>query len=288
MNVLQILILSLIQGLAELLPVSSSAHVIVVAKLMGIDPSSPQFTLLLVMLHTGTMFAVIFYFWRRWHRVFFANRVRTAQALKTIVLATCVTGVIGLGMKVVIEHILKHEHPEAASAEVEDLFSNLALIAGALAAAGVLILFSGLPFLRRGRREAINLVDAIVIGAIQGLCLPFRGFSRSGATISTGLMMGLARMTAEDFSFALAVALTPAVVILEGKRLIHHTAQTTGASVGFHDFAPSLIGMIASFMGGLLALTILSKVLESGKWWVFGIYCLVASGIVFGLYHAGY
>ena len=66
MSLLQIVILSIIQGLAELLPVSSSAHVIAVAKLMQINPTTPQFTLLLVLLHTGTMFAVIVYFWRAW------------------------------------------------------------------------------------------------------------------------------------------------------------------------------------------------------------------------------
>ena len=71
---LKIVILAVIQGLAELLPVSSSAHVIVAEKLMGKDPSSPRMTLLLVMLHTGTMFAVIVYFWRAWKTSIFASR----------------------------------------------------------------------------------------------------------------------------------------------------------------------------------------------------------------------
>jgi undecaprenyl-diphosphatase len=62
MSLLKVIVLAIVQGLAELLPVSSSAHVIVAEKLMGLDPSSPQMTLLLVMLHTGTMFAVIAYF----------------------------------------------------------------------------------------------------------------------------------------------------------------------------------------------------------------------------------
>ena len=65
-SLLKVLILAVVQGLAELLPVSSSAHVVVAEKLMGLDPSSPEMTLVLVMLHTGTMFAVIFYFWSQW------------------------------------------------------------------------------------------------------------------------------------------------------------------------------------------------------------------------------
>jgi len=68
MNLLQVIVLAVVQGLAELLPVSSSAHVIVAEKLMGLDPSAPEMTLLLVMLHTGTMVSVIVYFRRRWRQ----------------------------------------------------------------------------------------------------------------------------------------------------------------------------------------------------------------------------
>ena len=73
MPILQVIILAIVQGLAELLPVSSSAHVVVAEKLMGLDPTSPQMTLLLVMLHTGTMFAVIVYFWNQWKRTYFSS-----------------------------------------------------------------------------------------------------------------------------------------------------------------------------------------------------------------------
>ncbi len=289
---IQIILLAIVQGLAELLPVSSSAHVVVMEKLMHIKPDSPEATLLLVMLHTGTMFAVILYFWKRWKSAFFATKRQTIQAAQTIIIATAITGVIGLGMKLGIEHVLKHRHPEAPKAEVEQLFSHLELIGGGLAAAGILILVSGLPILRRGNRTNIDNTDAGSIGAIQGFCLPFRGFSRSGSTISVGLLRGISRATAEDFSFALAVVLTPVVIVMEGKRLLaHHAADAaTNAAVQpltAHDFVPCLIGMVASFIAGLLALSILSKVLESGKWWVFGVYCLVASGVVFYLYSTG-
>src|SRR5712691_6564277 len=69
----QVIILAIVQGLAELLPVSSSAHVVVAEKLLGLDPSSPPMTLLLVMLHTGTMFAVIVYFWGQWRGTYFQS-----------------------------------------------------------------------------------------------------------------------------------------------------------------------------------------------------------------------
>jgi undecaprenyl pyrophosphate phosphatase UppP len=72
MSVIHVIVLAIIQGLAELLPVSSSAHVVVAEKLMGLDPSAPALTLLLVLLHSGTMCAVIVYFWRRWQQTYFA------------------------------------------------------------------------------------------------------------------------------------------------------------------------------------------------------------------------
>ncbi len=86
MSLLKVILLAIVQGLAELLPVSSSAHVIVAEKLMGLDPSSPQMTLLLVMLHTGTMFAVIAYFWNDLEGVVFRQQshlppIRRARGL---------------------------------------------------------------------------------------------------------------------------------------------------------------------------------------------------------------
>src|SRR5258708_5171566 len=98
MTYLQIVILAVIQGLAELLPISSSAHVIAAAKLMHVDPSSPQFTLLLVMLHTGTMFAVIVYFWSGWKTAYFSSRASFNRFAVRVVVATIVTGVIALAL----------------------------------------------------------------------------------------------------------------------------------------------------------------------------------------------
>ena len=79
LSYIQILILALIQGACELLPVSSSAHVIMAEKLMRLDPKSPEMTMLLVMLHTGTMFAVIVYFWRQWRGTYFSSGAAFAR-----------------------------------------------------------------------------------------------------------------------------------------------------------------------------------------------------------------
>src|ERR1035438_4207133 len=95
MSFWQVVVLGIIQGLTELLPVSSSAHVVVAEKLMGLDPASPPMTLLLVMLHTGTLFAVILYFWKQWHKMYFENFEKFKRAAVLLLLATIVTGIVG-------------------------------------------------------------------------------------------------------------------------------------------------------------------------------------------------
>jgi undecaprenyl-diphosphatase len=303
MPLLKILILAIVQGLAELLPVSSSAHVVVAEKLMHLDPSAPAMTLILVMLHTGTMFSVIVYFWSQWKRAYFANSDAFARFAIRAVWATFLTFLIGGPL---IEIIEKTAFKGAPKADIELLFSRLDLVGYALFAAGLLILYAGLR--ERGREqtavarssyersasrsgENVTFSQAGWMGAVQGLALPFRGFSRSGSTISTGLLVGSPRERAERFSFALAVILTPLVIAREALRVAaaSHAAAATGGSVNLHDsVAYSLIGMVFSFVAGLAGLKWLSSWLESGRWWLFGVYCVLASGVVLYLHHIGY
>ena len=285
MSLLHVIILAIIQGFAELLPVSSSAHVVVAEKLMGLDPSSPAMTLLLVMLHTGTMFAVIVYFWKQWRDTFFLHGEAFKRFFWMVVIATVPTVVIGEIIVKIIEHTIFKGTPHA---QIEDLFGHLAIVAPALLAAGILILIAGIAEGRKpdsAESPEISFGQCFVIGAVQGLCLPFRGFSRSGATISIGMLVGAAKERAERFSFALAVVLTPAVVGLEALRLEKSAGP---AHIDLRaSILSSLLGMIFSFFAGLLALRWLSSWLESGRWYLFGIYCLVASAIVWYLHARG-
>jgi undecaprenyl-diphosphatase len=294
MSILHVIILAIVQGLAELLPVSSSAHVVVAEKLLGLDPTTPQMTLLLVMLHTGTMFAVIVYFWNQWKKTYFSSGDAFKRFLIRLIWASLLTAVIG---EVIIKAIEKTAFKGASKGEIELLFGRLDLIAPALAAAGLLILLAGLMEKRRmGAHEqvygdSVTMRQAGWIGAIQGLCLPFRGFSRSGATISTGMLTGASKERAERFSFALAVVLTPPAVGREVMRLVKasHAAQAAGTTIDLHgSMVMGLLGAVFAFLAGLVALRWLSSWLEEGRWYLFGIYCLVASVVVFGLYHAGY
>jgi undecaprenyl-diphosphatase len=325
MSLLHVVILAIVQGLAELLPVSSSAHVIVAEKLMGMDPSAPEMTLLLVMLHTGTMLAVIVYFWQRWRRTFFNSMAEFKNFAVALIVATVLTGIVGGGIIEFIEKVMMRDQPHAW---VEQLFNRLDLIAAALAVGGVLILAAGLIENGRARTKAAGdagesrsggaakasgsvttgsgsvatgvlqkRTQATVaapemtpaqyswIGAIQGLCVPFRGFSRSGGTISVGLLLRVARRTAEDFSFALAVVLTPPADAREIWRL--YQAQHHQLAGVIPAATPSVLGMIFAFIAGLLALKWLSRWLETGRWHLFGIYCLIAAVVVAYLHHRG-
>jgi undecaprenyl-diphosphatase len=294
MSIFKVIILAIVQGLAELLPVSSSAHVVVAEKLMGLDASSPQMTLLLVMLHTGTMFAVIVYFWNQWKKTYFSSGDAFKRFLIRLIWASVLTAIIGGAIKLGIEKTLFKGSPKA---EIEDLFGRLDLIAPALAVGGLLILLAGLMEKRRmGAHpkvygDSVTMRQAGWIGAIQGLCLPFRGFSRSGATISTGMLTGASKERAERFSFALAVVLTPPVVGREVLRLVKasHEATAAGTPIDLHSsMITGVLGAFFAFLAGLVALRWLSSWLEEGRWYLFGIYCLVASVVVFGLYRAGY
>ncbi len=221
MSILKIMVLALVQGMAELLPVSSSAHVIVAEKLMGLDPTRPDLTMLLVMLHTGTMVAVILYFWSSWKENYFSSRRVFWNFTKRVAVATVLTGIVGLALKFLIEKIALKSVPNA---EIEMIFGNLALIGIALGAAGVLIIYAGVRSERSVRPTRESLQGSSLIGVVQGLCLPFRGFSRSGATISVGLMLGINKQRIEEFSFALAVVLTPPVIARELWRLLQAQA----------------------------------------------------------------
>ena len=151
MSIVQVIVLAIVQGLAELLPVSSSAHVVVAEKLMRLDPSSPQMTLLLVMLHTGTMFAVIAYFWKQWKQTYFSSTDAFKRFAVRAIWATGITLALGYALMKLIEHTLFRGAPKA---QIEDLFARLDLVAPALACAGILILLAGMREKRLAAGEA--------------------------------------------------------------------------------------------------------------------------------------
>jgi undecaprenyl-diphosphatase len=293
---LQTALLALIQGVTELLPVSSSAHVILAQKLMGRDPSDPRETFLLVMLHTGTMGAVLVYFWPRWRRLVVPSaapplpgeaKTSVWRFLLLVVVATVCTLVVGLGLKFLIEKVVLERMLGSPKGEVEQLFRNLWLLGAALFAVGLVILAAAWVE-GRAKSPVLSLSAAVLIGLVQGLCLPFRGFSRSGATISTGLFCGVSRTLAEDFSFALAVVITPVIIGYSVWRLLNDERVKGDPGQLLAAVGPGLVGMVLSFLAGFLALFLLSAALEKGRWKFFGWYCLAASVVVLVAAGAGF
>src|SRR5262249_34490307 len=145
-----------------------------------------ELTFLLVMLHTGTMFAVLFYFWPRWKAlltVSLAEGDREARPfwhfLKMVVVATLVTGIVGFGLIVLIEKVVLGGMLGHEKGEVESLFKELPLVGAALLAVGLFILAAGFCD-KKEHHAPLSLRSATIIGLVQSLCIPFRGFSRSG------------------------------------------------------------------------------------------------------------
>ncbi len=289
-TIFQIAVLAVIQGAAELLPVSSSAHVIVAEKIMGLDPSSPEMTFVLVALHTGTMGAVILYFWKSWRRSLLASVAQFMDAAVRVGMATVASAAVAFPILLAIKKVLLRGQP---GAEIEQVFSNLPLMAASLAAAGAVIVASGLrirsaPAPAEAGVERVSTPDSLWIGVVQGVCIPFRGLSRSGATISAGMLLGVPRRAAEEFSFAMAVAITPAFLYQETLRFYRARAAAPGPVDLAALAMPGLLGMACSFAAGLVALWWLSAWLQKGRWHYFGIYCFVAAACVGVLAGLGY
>ena len=281
MALYQIVLLACVQGLAELLPVSSSAHVIVAEKLMGLDPSSPEMVLFLLMLHTGTMLAVLAYFWKDWKGTYFQSSFKGRAFVSQVLLASLTTGILGFGLKYLIEKVILKATPNA---EVEMLFGNTKLISTALVFTGLLILFASTREKKILSEKGLGPRESIWIGLVQGLCLPFRGLSRSGSTISTGMLLRVPKPKSEDFSFALALVITGPLLLKEAHRLVKaHAFSGMGAAQTARLFYPGLLGMVFSFAAGLLALNWLSSWLSRGRWKWFGYYCLAFAALVWFL-----
>jgi undecaprenyl-diphosphatase len=289
-SIIQIAALGAVQGAAELLPVSSSAHVVVAEKLMHLDAASPEMLFLMVMLHTGTMGAVIVYFWKAWKVSYFSSKALRSEAVFRVFIASAVTFVLVYILKQVIEGTVLSGRPGAA---VEDLTSNLYLMAADLVIAGTLIVVAGLtvPSVSPNAAPPADPVppgSAIAIGVVQALSLPFRGMSRSGSTISTGMLLGVRRRAAEEFSFALAVVITPPIIWREYVRFHASRAAAHGTVDVAAMVLPGVLGMLFSFVAGLAALRWLSGWLERGRWHYFGFYCFAAAAGVCVMAAMGY
>lgn len=255
----QALVLGLIQGLTEFLPISSSGHLILIPNLFGWEVQSLTFD---VVLHLGTAFALIAYFWKDLNRIvkaFIIDRSSHDGKLGLfILLGTIPAVVLGLLFGSYIEFGLRM---------VSYVVVFLAI--------GTTLMILAEVVLRKSERAELTLVKSLVIGIFQSLAL-FPGVSRSGATISGGMMLGLDREQAARFSFLLSI---PVVIGAAGLK-IYETFNSNNFNL---DLLPLLIGFFISFFVGFLAIDFMLRFLKSGSLFVFVLYrlFLIALLIVF-------
>lgn len=244
-------LLGIVQGLTEFLPVSSSGHLVLVERLLGIDPPG---VLLEALLHWGTLGAVLVVFRADlWAVVRSMTRHGTIEHRKEIGLMFAGT------IPIVVVGLLLWTWIDA-------IFGLLIVTGVGLLATGGLLLVAGR--LRRGRPHAqVRFLDAIAIGMGQAAAL-LPGVSRSGVTIATGISLGLVPDRAVRFSFLLAVpALSAAGLFsLSG-------ALAAGEGLGC-SWQGLVLATATAFIVGVIAIRTLLAIVARGRLWMFGLYCL--------------
>lgn len=265
----KLLLLGLLQGLTEFLPVSSSGHLAIFQNLAGFDSPSLGFDLVL---HGGTLLATLLYFRKslwgvlmEWVRGWKLPRGERGPGWKTgwaILLGTAVTAAIGLPLK----------------PAVESAMGSLAVV-GILLLVNAGILFAAGRLASRAKGKEVSLPVGFGVGLAQGLAV-FPGISRSGSTICSGLFLGLSPRESFDFSFLMSLPAVAGALLLEILEL-----------GGTGDFLESLPagwwqGAMVAFLSGLFALAVLRRFVSRGRWDVFTVYsaaiglCAVGAGLL--------
>ena len=265
--VFQALVIGVVQGLTECLPISSSGHLLVVPYLLGWnDPllASLPFT---VMLHLGTLGALLVYFWRDWLRLvpagFATIRDRSFRGdpdrriAWLIVAATIPAAIAGYLLNDVVEREIRHPGVVA-----------LTMVAGA-----VILWLADRWGERRKQMQDLSMAGGVGIGVAQAAAL-IPGISRSGISISAGLFVGLTRDAAARFSFLMAAPIIAGAGIFELRRLIAGDVHVDTPLV------PIAAGTLAAFVAGMAAIAILLRYVRSHRYTVFVAYRLLVAALV--------
>lgn len=245
MNSIDSIILGIIQGLTEFLPVSSSGH-LAMATFLGISGSEADLTFFII-LHCGTLLALSIII--RKDIMDLLNKRK--DLIIPLVITTSVTAVIAIPLKKLIEKSIE----------------SVIMVAIGFAVTTALILIG--EFFHKAIKEKknkISIVMSVIIGIFQGIT-PFAGVSRSGATISSGLFAGLDRETAVKYSFLLAI---PAI----GGALILDIGNIAACSSGFF---PLLCGFLTAFASGYIALKVLFSIIKTNYYIFFALYTFLLS-----------
>jgi undecaprenyl-diphosphatase len=279
----QAVVLAIIQGLAEFIPVSSSGHLIIVRRLLGWNELSPAHELTFdVALHFGTLLSVLFYFRRTWFQI-----VRAAFGGKVVRFSEAGDSDANLSPdeqreeRLLLWFLAIATIPGAIAGKLlersaEDYFrEHIFLIASALIVVG-LLMWAGEKFSRMDKPlTRISLVDALIVGCAQAAAL-VPGVSRSGSTITAGLFRNMTREAAVRFSFLLSTPIIAGAALLKA-----HELHKEGLPAGMH--APFLVGILVSAIVGYGAIAWLIRYLQTNSLKIFVVYRVVFGIIVIAL-----
>ena len=272
MDWLQALILGLVQGLTEYLPVSSSGHLAIGSYLFGIEgEENLAFT---VAVHVATVLSTLVILWKEIDWIFrglFKMQLNDeTRYVINIIISMIPVGIVGVFFKDTVENIFG---------------SGLLIVGCMLLLTAMLLTFS--YYAKPRQKEKISLRDAFIIGIAQA-CAVMPGLSRSGSTIATGLLLGNKKEKLAQFSFLMVI---PPIL---GEALLDILKAVKGEELfGGIDTMPLIIGFLAAFISGCLACQWMINVVKEGKLIYFGIYCAIAGAITIacsclpGILHKG-
>jgi undecaprenyl-diphosphatase len=260
-------ILGIVQGLTEFLPISSSAHLILVPRLLGWNDAFIDSTAFDVMLHMGTLVALLAYFWRdligllgAWLASIRDRRIGADPQRRLawlLVVSVIPAAILGAGLESFFDEAFREHYQWIA----------------VFVLVGAILLWLGE---RRGRQarslDGMVLRDAVTIGVAQAIAL-FPGISRSGVTIAAGLLLGLTRETAARFSFLMAVPVIAGAGIWKSRTLI-------GADLGGAEEGQLVVGIVTSALFGFLAIAFLLRFLRSNPTTIFVAYRIVLAAVI--------
>ena len=275
MSILAALLLGLVQGVSEFLPISSSGHLAVLSAFLDVEDTPILFD---IFLHIATLLAVIIVFRKKVARLF-ASFLRFLKGMagksKWAARFAALDGDTQADMRLILALVVATAATGAVGLLIEDVAESLppAIVSLLFVATGVLLIFSGRAR-QGGATETVSARQALVVGLAQGVgVLP--GLSRSGVTISAALFAGVRRSSAGEFSFLLSIPAILAAFLLELK-----DAEALAGSVS----APALAaGMVAAFVSGLVSMKLLLRLINGGKLGWFACY-LIPAGICLSVY----
>jgi undecaprenyl-diphosphatase len=283
----QAVVLAIVQGLGEFIPISSSGHLIIVRRLLGWNELSPAHELSFdVALHFGTLLSVLFYFRRTWFQIvraaFGGKVVRFSEAGSSdATLAANLSQEEQKEERMLLWFLAIATIPGAIAGKLlehsaEDYFrEHIFLIAGALIVVALLMWLGEKVGKLEKPLTRVTLADSLIIGIAQAFAL-IPGVSRSGSTITAGLFQGLTREAAVRFSFLLSTPLIAGAALLKAHELhkegLPHEMQM-----------PVLVGIIVSALVGYAAIAWLIRYLQSNSLRLFIIYRIIAGVVVIAL-----